>query len=103
MRSAARHDLDPADVLADLAARSAADLALHVYLEAGLDEREEADAHAHVNLVTEDLFENRLDEHHAGGEGEVLVYDERLVLEEGPRASYWKKALSWRASVVSLR
>ena len=83
VRRAAGHDLDPAHVLAHAAALAAADQTAHVDLEAGLHEGEEARPHPHRDIPAEHLGEDALDHHLAGGEGEVLVHDEGLILEEG--------------------
>ena len=70
-------------MLADAAALAAAHQAAHVDLKAWLHEGEEARPHAHRYIPAEHLGEDALDHHLAGGEGEVLVHDQRLVLEEG--------------------
>ena len=70
-------------MLAHAAALAAADQTAHVDLEAGLHEGEEARTHPHRDVPAEYLGEDALDHHLAGGEGEVLVHDEGLILEEG--------------------
>ena len=70
-------------MLAHAAALAAADQAAHIDLKAGLHEGEEAHAHTHRNVPAEHLGQNALDHHLTGGEGEVLVHDQRFILEEG--------------------
>ena len=74
VRSAARHYLDPADVLTYAAALASAYKTAHIYFKSGLNEREESRAHSDGNVLTEHLGENALD-HYLTGE---LVYDSNI-------------------------
>ena len=83
MGRAAGHDLDPAHVLAHAAPLAAADQAAHVDLEPRLHKGEEARPHPHRDVPAEYLGQDALDHHLAGGEREVLVHDQGLILEKG--------------------
>ena len=84
MGRTARHNLDPAHVLADAAALAATDLTLHIDLKAGFHKGEEARAHSHRHIRTEHFAQDALYHHFAGSEGNILVHDQRFILEERP-------------------
>src|SRR5262249_18976567 len=72
--------LEPAGVLAEDAARSAAEEARDVELDGGLREREEARAHADIAVATEHLVEEVQQRSLQVGERDVAVDCERLDL-----------------------
>src|SRR6185503_13375935 len=80
---AAAAGLDPAALLADLAALAAADQAAHVELEAGLDEREVAGPQAHLDVAPEEVPQHRAHAAHEVADGDAFVDDAPLELVEG--------------------
>ena len=82
VRRAARHYLDPADVLAHAATLASADETAHVDLVPRLDEREKPDAHPRRHVAPEYLRQNAFYHHVPGRKSEIPVHDQRLVLEE---------------------
>ena len=82
MYHAAGAKLKPAGILAGGAALAAADKALDIKLEAGLNEREEAGAQAHRDILLENLGEHRLHEIDKVRNGYVLVDHHAFHLEE---------------------
>ena len=76
MDDSARHDFDPACVVACLAALSAAEKALHVDLITRFSEREESLSHPYIHLASENLLKNGLDHDASGAERDILINDE---------------------------
>ena len=68
--------------LAGLAALAATNEAFHIDLIARLCDREEALSHAYIDFTSEYLFKNSFDHYTARANGDVLVNDKSLVLEE---------------------
>ena len=83
MYHAAGAKLKPAGILAGGAALAAADKALDIKLEAGLDERKEAGAQAHRDILLKDLGEHGFHEIYEVRYGYVPVDHHALHLEEG--------------------
>ena len=69
-------------MLTDAAAFSAADLALHVDLEARLYKREEARTHSHRHIRPEHLAQDTVNHDFARCKRNVLIHNQCLVLEE---------------------
>ena len=82
MRGTARHDLQPPDLPAGAAAATTAYLALHVDLEARLDEREEPGPHPRRHRVPERRIEDRVDQELPGSQRHLLIDQQHLVLVE---------------------